>query len=240
MMVCTTCLVGAVIPVIRPTTGNWEFATVERAFLQGQDQSFIGPTPPNMNRGNNNTHYARFMDSKCEWVTVEKSAYDHYITFHQGNNPWSLMFLDGTEPSFGEEDDLSMEDPTDDYDHESISRQLEKSFDAMDMDYGFDQRPGTALHQIFPTEPSTALTKYKINANEKTMTLSPSVSPGTMKRTRSVDESPFATPPKMSRNKEGGSTSTTSPKYSQKLWTPEVSTRSTRFLLCKLPSSPTL
>ena len=216
------------IPVLRPVTGKWEFATVERAASTGQDDpSFFLGASPNKNAGSN-THYVRFMDSKCEWVVVEKSAYDQYIRLYQ-NNPWALVVIDdrhgGAGASFGNDDDVTMEDPNDEYDHECISRQLEKSFDAMEGDFGMDQHPSN----------SGTLTKYKRNAHETTMALSPSLSPGT----RTLDESPFTTPNKMyTRNRDGGSITTTSPKYSQKLWTPEVSTRltSSRSSLSRRPN----
>ncbi len=246
MWVCRSCLVGAMIPVIRPSTEKWEFGTVERAFWQANHESKT-INPKTGSDDPSKQHFLRFMDSKCEWAIVETTPYDHYIDFYKKRACAPVLLGHNLQiSSFGDDggEDMDGSDDDDDYEHESVPRRLEKSFETIsDVDFtSIDQQPPmkmvTTPHRILAAC-SPVPYRYQILPSGNSVASSLSISTAFIERSGSLDHSPFATPTKISpRGREGDST-TTSPKYSQKLWTPEVGTQSCIVFECYLsPSHP--
>lgn len=168
------------------------------------------------------------MDSKCEWVFVETTGYDQYIDYHKKRAlPPTYMKSNNPGTYFGDEDDQELNDSGDDYDHQSVTRRLEKSFETIgDVDFTTFGPPRMNMmkspHRISSTRTPLRI-QYQMLQYGNSVASPLSISTVLTERRSSIDDqSPFATPTKISpRSRESDST-TTSPKYSQKLWTPEV------------------
>jgi hypothetical protein len=227
MWVCSSCLVGAMVPVIRPSTETWEFGTVERACWGGHHHE-----PPNYSdtrAQKNSQHFLRFMDSQCEWVNVEATAYDQYIAHFKH----SLVLLSSASyyggdvvGSFGNNDDDETDiDSNDEFQRPSTPRRLETFFGAdVKIDSPMVQQQSlvklaSSPHSRVPTGRSprsgtSMASSLSVTTLDDSMIVEDDGSPGS---------SPYTTPTKMSSSRRRGHEfSPGSPKYSQKLWTPEV------------------
>lgn len=234
---------------------------MEHAFWDGDN--FHGRGLPHKNSSSDSTrngrYFLRFMDSQCEWATVETTAYDQYI--HHFKNDCSERFSSSVEyfgdvavGSFGNADDADDEptdmvmddDASDDFHRPSTPRRLEKLFevDGQILDSPMILPPpvmkgATTPHRggLFGRSPRQHQYQYGNKASPSGTTISAASSLSTTTTTldagimvgeggdcRTPGNSPFTTPTKASFSRRNGAecSTTTSPKYSQKLWSPEV------------------
>lgn len=231
MWVCSICLTGAMVPVIRPSTRRWEFGTVKKRFWRNDNEKAM---PRDAARSDQ--HYLRFMDSQCEWATVESTAYDQYIDHFKkyGTMPIAVGLSDDFDP-LGDDVSIDVEDRNDSHNHPSTPRRLDKRF-ALETDLGFpiDQQSVRSAsspdissightpkhHHRRSTEVATPQSETSIASPLSLSTIggAPLIIDGSV----SLGLSPYTTPSKSTCSRKSYDSSLSSPKYNQKLWTPEV------------------
>lgn len=181
------------------------------------------------------------MDSQCEWATVEATAYDQYIQHFKSSSvlaPSPVYY--GEVGSFGncdEQTDIGDDsDSFDEFHRPSTPRRLDKFFgaDTKVDDSLMDQtlvKLVSSPHSVLPVRSPSHQRQDKMAGNLAPLSgtsVASSLSVTTLDDSMIVDDdrspgnSPFTTPSKTSSRRKGSEISSTSPKYSQKLWTPEV------------------
>lgn len=184
------------------------------------------------------------MDSHCEWATVEGTAYDQYIDYFKKHAaiPASLPFDDDLELFGGEDDETDIEDLNDDYNYKGTPRRLEKRFALeSEVDFVLDQPPIVRRLESSPDGASVGrqstptshhrrrATRAEVMTPQSAASVASSLSISTMDGAMLADgdgslgPSPYTTPSKSTcSSRRGGDSMSPSPKYNQKLWTPEV------------------
>jgi Myb-like DNA-binding domain len=152
------------------------------------------------------------MDGKCEWVVVLPRPFRRYIENYSSDTPAMTSFLD-EQSDFGSFDDEESEGSIDD--HAATSRRLYYGYAA-----GRGGRNTTTIvssPQRVVVTTASSYQPYSESRPQSGASIASSLSLSTL-----GTPSPFATPDSKrsspSTRREGGEFS---PKYSQKLWTPE-------------------
>lgn len=109
-VVCTSCLVGYNIPVVRPSTSTWEFGKV----LSCWDSSTTFQTGNVLQQVDQ--HLVEFYDQTKEWVFVENDPYDAYVRHfdkifplvNEDDSSWQKSMI-GTSPSMDQNEIHSLE-----------------------------------------------------------------------------------------------------------------------------------
>lgn len=194
---CLSCLVGTILPVIRSSTDTWEFGQVERVEPESRA-------------------YLRFMDNKCEWVVVSPRPYLNYIQNYNDSPVMSLMD-DDSDGSIDEERHGPFEEPV------VARRRLYYGYVAggfrSTTQVSSPQRvivtSTTAPYQ--PRDEKRLLLQQQQQQQASVASIASSLSLSTLE-----SPSPFATPDsKRSSPSPKRLGVELSPKYSQKLWTPQ-------------------
>ena len=226
MWMCSACLVGAMVPVIRPSTKRWEFGTIERAFW-GNDDGNTATCGGN----DSEKHHLRFMDSHCEWATVEVRAYDHYIDYFQRDCVVTeAVSFNGSSGPFDFDETIDV----DDLDAVATPRRLETSF-ASEKDGGFAVdlplvNVAASAHASAGETPNhhrhrsrVAMTPQSATSDASSLSISTMDGGLMVDGDVSLGTSPYTTPSKSTcSSRRGNDSASTSPRYSQRLWTPEV------------------